>query len=356
MTTPHYRAFVSSTYVDLKDHRSYVIRALRKAGIFVDPMEDWTADPQEPKKFSQDRVDGCDLCVLLVAFRRGFVADGETLSITQLEYQYARDNGIDVLPFLLDDDAPWPRKCDETHTDAEVEAWRDELRKSHGCGKFGLDPATIEIQPAVTRWIAARPEQKTDAAVPIESPSADSVEHYLKRLADDTKHLTLLGMGRSLQVELPIAEAYVPLRTTLARSWEEQKTLRVQDGQADYEEKVDLGEVFRKAAVLKYRGVILLGEPGSGKTTGARQLAWRLASGQSTPAELGLPEGMTPVLLRFRNLGRTALAAKKNGLREFLVAETNCDEAPDDLQAPGPDLWNRRAGGLLWLLDGLDLK
>ena len=58
---PDYKAFVSSTYVDLKDHRAYVIEALQQAGIFVDQMEKWTAAPDEPKRLSRKRVDGCDL-------------------------------------------------------------------------------------------------------------------------------------------------------------------------------------------------------------------------------------------------------------------------------------------------------
>ncbi|MGE3976462.1 MAG: DUF4062 domain-containing protein [Nitrospira sp.] len=108
-----HKAFVSSTFVDLREHREHVIRSLRRAGFFVDPMEDWTADNDEPKKFSQDRLDGCDLCVLLVAFRRGFVPDGETRSITQMEYDTAVKEGIDILPFVLGEDAAWPRKFDE---------------------------------------------------------------------------------------------------------------------------------------------------------------------------------------------------------------------------------------------------
>ena len=66
---------MSSTFIDLKEHRAHVISSLRRAGFYVDPMEDWTAE-SEPKKFSQDRLDGCDLGVLLVAFRRGYVPDG----------------------------------------------------------------------------------------------------------------------------------------------------------------------------------------------------------------------------------------------------------------------------------------
>ena len=67
----NYKAFVSSTFVDLKQHRFGVIDGLRKAGIFVDPMEDWSADSDEPKQLSLDRMRDCDLCILLVGARRG---------------------------------------------------------------------------------------------------------------------------------------------------------------------------------------------------------------------------------------------------------------------------------------------
>src|SRR5262249_25064987 len=107
-----YKAFVSSTFLDLKDHRAYVIEALEHAGFDVDPMERWTAGADEPKHFSQQRVRGCDVCVLLVGWRRGYVPEGETCSVTQLEQQYAEEHGIDVLVFMLPEDAKWSRQFD----------------------------------------------------------------------------------------------------------------------------------------------------------------------------------------------------------------------------------------------------
>ncbi|MFC1572677.1 SUMF1/EgtB/PvdO family nonheme iron enzyme [Candidatus Eisenbacteria bacterium] len=198
---------------------------------------------------------------------------------------------------------------------------------------------------------AGRGQKKTPDRVLPKLP--ESIACYLERLAHDTQHLNLLGMGRSLQIELPIDEAYVPLRTTLTRSLEQRKTFRAGEADAEHQEDVDLSDVFRKTTGLGQHGVVLLGEPGSGKTTGARQLAWRLASRQSLPEDLGLPRGMIPVLLRFRNLSRDMLEAR-SGLKEFLIAEAHCDDVADDKNSPGPDLWNGQGGGLLWILDGLD--
>ena len=116
-------------------------------------MEDWTASKDEPKEFSRDRVTDCDLCILLIARRRGFVPEGETKSITQLEYECAVEHEIDVLAFLLDDDALWHRKHDELDSDPEISAWRQELRSRHGIGTFDHEPTSVPIAAALTRWL-----------------------------------------------------------------------------------------------------------------------------------------------------------------------------------------------------------
>ena len=149
-----YRAFVSSTFEDLRAHREYAISALRSAGFDVDPMEDWTAASDEPKQFSQDRMKGCDLCVLIVGLRRGFVPADATLSITQMEYEAANKEGVDVLVFMLDEDAPWPRKFDEFDSDPDLRTWRANLMSNHGVGFFDNNATSMEIGPALTRWVS----------------------------------------------------------------------------------------------------------------------------------------------------------------------------------------------------------
>lgn len=163
MGSTAFKAFVASTYEDLKGHRAHVISALRKGGFYVDPMEDWTAATGEPKIFSQDRINGCDLCVLLVAWRRGNIPAGETLSITQLEYHAAVNRDIDILVFMLKENAHWPRMFDELDKDEGVRAWRKELEAKRGISFFDNDPQSVEIGPSLMRWLAEKYRKMEEA-------------------------------------------------------------------------------------------------------------------------------------------------------------------------------------------------
>ena len=164
MSIDYPSAFVSSTYKDLKEHRTYVINQLRHCGVRVDPMEEWDAAPDAPKSFSTTRIEGCDLFVLLVGNRLGHIPKGEVRSITQLEYDHARRLGIDILPFMLtnqrpsdDDSLEAPSyKLDEEHRDATVEEWRKEICEQYGVGFFTRPAESVPLATSVARWLLSR--------------------------------------------------------------------------------------------------------------------------------------------------------------------------------------------------------
>ena len=54
-------------------------------------------------------VDRADIYVGIFGFRYGYIPDGQTKSVTHLEYELALERGIPILAFLIDPDVNLPR-------------------------------------------------------------------------------------------------------------------------------------------------------------------------------------------------------------------------------------------------------
>ncbi len=182
--------------------------------------------------------------------------------------------------------------------------------------------------------------------------SSDPLTRYTSYLEKRFRDLELLGLGVQ-PIHLPLAQVYVPLKTCLPRSLEVMKGGdRYRDQPFDraehLEADLDLDRAFRLAEEGGCHGVVVLGEPGSGKTTAARYLTWRCADVGQGPESLGLPGGLLPVWLPLRRLQGEH---EKEGLKGHLFRGVAGIELSDG-QELGKALWKR--GGLLWVLDGLD--
>jgi formylglycine-generating enzyme required for sulfatase activity len=206
-------------------------------------------------------------------------------------------------------------------------------------------PGTPEIPGGAQR--TARPTEEGTRRL---SPA---ILEYLRRLELATSKLQLIGLGQGVQIELPIQQAYLPLNVVVARdlkteqSWHfDEKALRQRE---HVKENVLLCDIFKWAVRFESRGVLLLGDPGAGKTTGARQFCWRVLKETDLPKAIGLPAGTLPVFLRLRGLTQHHLA---KGLPAFITDSVSAPSLPPDLANPGPDLLARR--GVLWVFDGLD--
>lgn len=250
-----YKAFVSSTFIDLKEHRARVLEALRNAGIFVDPMEDWTADADEPKVVSVERMRDRDLCILLVAARRGHIPEGEVLSITQMEYQEAIKRGIDVIVFMYDGQSAWIPAHNELDEDEELRKWREELWEHKTVGKFTNDPASLDnpVRDAIARWIQNQ-----------SWPEAH--KFYLDTIRDAHSSIRFLGIGHYRDIQdRPIEDLFVDPRSvsqhispdTPPEQWPETSSL------------LD--------TLSEDNSLVLLGDPGSGKSTLVSWIVWSLA-------------------------------------------------------------------------------
>jgi formylglycine-generating enzyme required for sulfatase activity len=352
------RVFLSYTAEDLHPHARAVAAALRPS-YDVDDHVEWPASGRRSVAECRRHVGECDVLVVLVAHRYGWVpsvaeqGDGER-SITWLEVDEARKLGRPVLPFLVDPDHDWSpkhiEKLSDTVAGERLERFKD-LLNSTICARF----TTPESAPtAVLRALSDESRRLANSARPSSPPTAAATESdaYRDALERSLRRVKLLGFGEQFTVTMPIADLWVPLRISIPRSF-------IEDGDkydhaarelhAEIVQETRVEDAFRRAGEFDLRAVVLLGDPGAGKTTAARRIAWQCADRLQGPASLGLPDDVLPVLLRLRDLEPGEASA---GLEPLLHRQLDSTEL--NTGAPGLGARLLARGHLLWILDGLD--
>ena len=185
----------------------------------------------------------------------------------------------------------------------------------------------------------------------------DATRRYLEYLLDRYRVLNMRGMGISDRValKLPLLQMYVPLKARFGmpegETWTRDTLLA---GRPPTEEEIEaMGErLGSPQSVLnqlkEVDGLVILGDPGAGKTTFLKMLALRLAAGDGELIGLG---NRLPVLLPLSAYAN-ALEEGNVSLLDFLRSysgNTNAFSGLGDLLEAALD-----EGRALLLLDGLD--
>lgn len=97
-----YQIFISSTYLDLKEQRQAVSRAVLDLGHIPSGMELFPATNSSQMEYIRKVIDDCDYYVIILGGRYGSVGP-EGLSYTEQEYNYAVQTGQPILAFVHED-------------------------------------------------------------------------------------------------------------------------------------------------------------------------------------------------------------------------------------------------------------
>jgi tetratricopeptide (TPR) repeat protein len=100
------KVMISSTARDLPDHRKEALDACLRLSMLPIMMEHLPASDEDAISESLRMVNESDIYVGIYAYRYGTIPKGHNISITEMEYNRAKERGIPCLIFLMDKTHP----------------------------------------------------------------------------------------------------------------------------------------------------------------------------------------------------------------------------------------------------------
>jgi hypothetical protein len=262
----------------------------------------------------------------------------ESIKSDWVQNEAAEGAGRNILVPALIDNVKIPFEFRRIHA-ADLTDWKPE--STHDGFTILLDSISKIVEPA--------PPAVEEESTPERDLQAD-IDAYCKSAEALYENLPLMGFRTKLRVPIRIEDIYVPLRAMLdlrvtgKACFADAQDAEQKLGRADACEDIALPEAFERSETMERRGIVILGDPGSGKTTHMKRLLlWCLGEGSD---KLGMARDMIPVFLPLRELRNL-----DQGLDAFIQAQLD----KPHLGTPsgfGKRLVNR--GSLLFLLDGLD--
>ncbi|MBL8528313.1 MAG: SUMF1/EgtB/PvdO family nonheme iron enzyme [Burkholderiales bacterium] len=354
------RVYVSSTYVDLVEHRKAVKVALERAQYDVECMEKYPAFDERPQDKCLEDVAQCDYYVLILALRYGFCPPKDNpkkLSITQLEYERAVREGKPCFAFMLDGEHPWPPKWIDTRAlklSSKIGKFRQQVGLKHGTALFTTPETIVNVVHEALR------NHELRTGTNDRSSNALIRAGYLDWLRRECESVDLLGLDPKETANVRLGQVYVPALTAA----------KVDDKRGS--EKGSFGRERQHDLLLHRLGdesLYVPGAPGAGKSTFCRWLALTVATGSLPDHPIGAPDEFEevlpdslrsrfPFLCRLREwAGQPAcLAGNGHWTRAQLEEALACWLAATTPGGLTPEVWRQEVmeGHCLLILDGVD--
>ena len=316
------------------------------------------------------------------------------------------NGGKEVIPFLVGENHDWPVKLREAYRTTaalesgnftaelgqEVQRNLSKLREfkdwlnSLGLRKTFTTPEDLrgEIRAALGKWKPQPASRKKRA--PQKRAPKDDPRKYLNALREETAHIDIRGLvvGSGKAHRFPIEDLFIPLTTAFqaeqpskaaggkrtSRSRAKKAVKKATKGRAAQGLDTAQREAVQLHEALTNKRLVIVGDPGSGKTTFLRRIAFALC--QTTLGEvpdaaesrLGIRDQPFPVFIRIAELLQHMRNARETGLRGAPTIDDAPAWLPHFLTTSNKDAnWGLsesffksklQDGACILLLDGLD--
>jgi hypothetical protein len=147
-------AMISSTSLDLPEHRQQAIDACLRQGIFPIAIEHLPARDADAIRVSLEMVDEADIYIGIYAWRYGHIPDGHDISITEMELNRAEKRGIPILIFTIHHDHPLTITMVETDKEAQAKLNNLKERACQGRGRLEYK-SPVELRSHIVQSLGA---------------------------------------------------------------------------------------------------------------------------------------------------------------------------------------------------------
>lgn len=191
------KVFLSSTYIDLGEHRRLSAEAIERLGQQSRRMEVFGARPEEPRDACIREVDQCDIFVGMYAHRYGYVPNGSDASITELEFRHANATRKPILCFVIDEEHPWPpRMIEDDPGRAKLRQFKEFISKHVVRESFTTPPdLALKVATSLGRYLA-------EVSAPL-YPVVSGLETLIKEKAnaqDADRHATVEALSAAVEI------------------------------------------------------------------------------------------------------------------------------------------------------------
>ena len=158
MIDKKYQIFISSTYEDLIVERNAVIKTILQLGHIPIGMEMFNAVDDDQWAVIKRTIDTSDYYVVIVGFRYG-TTNEQGISYTELEYDYAISQGIPVLAFVKNRNAPsTPEQRDgDPDKQKKLDVFISKIGKKMWSEWSTSDRLSAELSPALIKQFKEKP-------------------------------------------------------------------------------------------------------------------------------------------------------------------------------------------------------
>jgi predicted ATPase len=209
------KAYVSSTFFDLREYRERVRSVLRHLGHDDMAMEYYVAEERRPVDRSLADVAACDFFICIIAWRYGWIPlfdNPDELSIIEMEYLRAKQLGKPCLMFMLDENAPWPVKFVDADP-RNIRDFRDDVTSQEVVALFtSPDQLALSLTQAIQSSVQlagtvdgeSRPQDRGNEQSGLPSPPDDLIGSLAK-----SECVLYAGAGLSAEANLPTWSLFI---------------------------------------------------------------------------------------------------------------------------------------------------